>query len=215
MSFVLSVNSSTDILLHIVLDTNHSNISHNISWLSLMAPSCFSITIESQWSFESAEYGLGGRESSPVLISHMALLWQYSLHLSTIKPSLIQDTSSDGTPARGVLWDQQRFSEWEQMQKKAHKHKYYTEISVGLIIIKYARISKRQNGDCDCELSLNRELVADVGCCVQCILTVPNTFWPQLPQDTCLNGGRGESQGQTARSHSCAEVINYSFISSP
>lgn len=53
----------------------------------LWFPSCFSITMEFQWPFESAEYGLGGREPSPVLISHMPLLWQYSLHLSTIEPS--------------------------------------------------------------------------------------------------------------------------------
>lgn len=124
MNPIMSFNSSADILPHIVLDINQSNISHNISRLSLMAPSCFSITIESQWPFESAEYGLGGREPSPVLISHMQLLWQYSLHLSTIEPSLIQEMSSDGTPARGVLGYQQVNPAQE------HKHKYHTKISV-------------------------------------------------------------------------------------
>lgn len=141
MNPIIAFSSSADILLHIMLDTNQSNISHNISRLSLMAPSCFSITMESQWSFESAEYGLGGRESSPVLISHMPLLWQYSLHLSTIKPSLIQETSSDGTPARGVLWDQQRDSGWEQMQGTAHKHKRIKCV-FAYVITKYVNIYK-------------------------------------------------------------------------
>lgn len=90
--------------------------------------------MESQWSFESAEYGLGGREPSPVLISHMVLLWQYSLHLSTIKPSLIQETGSDGMPARVVLGDQQRESGQEQMQGITHKHnKHCAEINVYLL----------------------------------------------------------------------------------
>ncbi len=130
MNPIMAFNSSVDLLPYIVLDINQSNISHNISWLSLMAPSCFPITMESQWPFESAEYGLGGREASPVLISHMQLLWQYSLHLSTIEPSLIQETTSDGTPARGVLWDQQRNPAQEQMWGITHKHKYYAKIKL-------------------------------------------------------------------------------------
>lgn len=93
-------------------------------------PSCVSISVESQWPFESAEYGLGGREASPVLISHMQPHWQYSLHLSTIEPSLIQETTSDGTPASGVLWDQQRNPALEQMQGTTHKHKYFTKINL-------------------------------------------------------------------------------------
>lgn len=89
------------------LEIDKRNVSHNISWLSLLALILLfrsvSIAMESQWPFESAEYMVWeGRETSPVLISHMQLLQQCSLHLSTIKPSLIQETTSDGTPARRV-----------------------------------------------------------------------------------------------------------------
>lgn len=111
------MNLLVDIWQHIVLDINPKRYQPRYFLTSCDGPIVLLRYREVSASFWIGRIRLGdGRDPSPVLISHMRLLWQYSLHLSTIEPSPIQGTSSDGTHARGFLWESARKSSAKQAQ---------------------------------------------------------------------------------------------------
>lgn len=128
MNPIKTFDSSADVLPHIVLDINQKQYQPWFLDFLWWPPSCFSINMESQWPFESADYGFGeaGRRAQSWLVTCSSFdntlsIWAPSSRLALKRRLLMGRRPEEscgigkGNPAQ------------EQMQ---HTSKYYTKINV-------------------------------------------------------------------------------------
>lgn len=128
MNPIKTFDSSADVLPHIVLDINQKQYQPRFLDFLWWPPSCFSINMESQWPFESADYGFGeaGRRAQSWLVTCSSFdntlsIWAPSSRLALKRRLLMGRRPEEscgigkGNPAQ------------EQMQ---HTSKYYTKINV-------------------------------------------------------------------------------------